>query len=320
MIVIGGAGFIGSELCSLLSSREVEFSIFDKAVSNDYPDACHKMDVRDAESLARLPCPSKILVNLAAEHRDDVRPLSLYDDVNVLGAKNVCRFAEDNDIECLVFTSSVAVYGFAERGADEFAEINPFNDYGRTKYEAEQVYREWQEKKPDNRSLVVIRPTVIFGENNRGNVYNLFSQIASGRFLMIGDGLNRKSMAYVKNVCAFIEYSTSFKPGVHVYNYIDKPDFCMNDLVSRVKCALGRSSSVGFRIPYFIGISLGYIFDMAAKVSRKKLPISSIRIKKFCKDSVYNTAIDDLDFCRPISLEDALDQTIKHEFMNDSER
>ena len=43
----------------------------------------------------------------------------------------------------------------------------------------------------------VLRPTVIFGERNRGNVYNLLSQIARGRFLMVGKGENMKSMIVV---------------------------------------------------------------------------------------------------------------------------
>ena len=66
--------------------------------------------------------------------------------------------------------------------------INPFNEYGRTKALAEDVYREWRAKDPENRSLIIIRPTVVFGEGNRGNVYNLLNQINSGAFAMIGNG------------------------------------------------------------------------------------------------------------------------------------
>lgn len=73
---------------------------------------------------------------------------------------------------------------------------------------------------------------MVFGEQNRGNVYNLLRQIASGKFIMIGSGQNRKSMAYVENVAAFIEHALGFGPGVHIYNYIDKPDFDMNTLVA----------------------------------------------------------------------------------------
>ena len=74
------------------------------------------------------------------------------------------------------------------------------------------------------KTLVIIRPTVVFGEGNRGNVFNLMNQIAKNRFMMVGSGTNRKSMAYVENVAAFLEYSLSFQSGLHVHNYVDKPD------------------------------------------------------------------------------------------------
>ena len=50
---------------------------------------------------------------------------------------------------------------------------------------------------------------------------------------MFGDGKNKKSMAYVENVAAFIEFTLSLDPGAHIFNYIDKPDLDMNTLVSR---------------------------------------------------------------------------------------
>ena len=86
--------------------------------------------------------------------------------------------------------------------ANEEAEPRPFNDYGRTKFAAEKVLKEWQAGFSD-RSLTIVRPTVIFGEKNRGNVYNLLKQIAHGPFVMIGNGKNKKAMAYVGNVADF---------------------------------------------------------------------------------------------------------------------
>ena len=49
---------------------------------------------------------------------------------------------------------------------------------------------------------------------------------------MFGNGKNKKSMAYVENVAAFLEYSLKFESGIHIYNYIDKPDYDMNKLIS----------------------------------------------------------------------------------------
>ena len=63
-------------------------------------------------------------MNLAAEHRDDVRPISLYDEVDVGGAQNVCAAANELGIECIIFTSYVSIYGFPERPLDETAPPN----------------------------------------------------------------------------------------------------------------------------------------------------------------------------------------------------
>ena len=315
--VVGGSGFIGSRLCALLKQKEITFSIADKVISQDFPKETVLSDVRSIQALEAALVENAILINLAAEHRDDVTPLSLYDDVNVQGAKNLCLVARKKNVKTIIFTSSVAIYGFAPLGTDESGEIAPFNNYGRTKYEAEQVYKAWQTEDSLTRSLVIIRPTVVFGEQNRGNVYNLLRQIASGKFLMIGDGLNRKSMAYVGNVVAFIQHALTFKPGVHTYNYIDKPDFTMNELVSWVNKLLGKSTEIKFRLPYRLGLLIGKGFDLAAKVMGKKLPISAIRVKKFCSNSVYKSAIHNTGFTPPFSMLEAVERTIKYEFLEE---
>lgn len=314
--VIGGSGFIGTRLVGRLKNIEkLSCKILDKASSKTFPDLVTFCDVRSLEQLSKSITEGSIIINLAAEHRDDVRPTNLYDHVNVGGAKNICNVAREKDIRSIIFTSSVAVYGFAPIGADENAEIAPFNNYGRTKYEAEQIFRVWQSEDPLHRTLVIIRPTVVFGEQNRGNVYNLLRQIASGKFVMIGNGVNRKSMAYVENIAAFIEFSMGFKSGVHVYNFMDKPDFNMNSLVMKVNQILGRSDNMIFRLPFALGLLIGKAFDFIGKITGKRFAISSIRVKKFCANSVYSSAIDQTGFIPPIPFEQALTQTVRHEFL-----
>ncbi len=315
--VVGGSGFIGTCLCKRFARIGIDFFITDKTENVDFGARTKVVDITNLEMLRGVILDNSIIINLAAEHRDDVSPLSLYDDVNVLGARNLCAAATEAGVTKMIFTSSVAVYGFAPPGTNESGAIAPFNDYGRTKWEAEQVYKEWQGKDPKNRTLVIIRPTVVFGEGNRGNVFNLLRQIASGRFVMIGDGLNRKSMAYVENVAAFLQHSLDFKPGVHIYNYIDKPDFTMNALVVYVNKLLGKSAEIKFRLPFTLGLLIGFCFDVAARVTRKKFPISAIRVKKFCANSVYESAIESTGFMPPVPLIEAIEKTVRFEFIED---
>lgn len=320
LVVIGGSGFIGTRLVRLLTQAEDDFSIVDKTVSGTYPAQTFLADVREVEALRDVMQEGATVINLAAEHRDDVRPLSLYDDVNVGGARNVCIVAREKNVHTIIFTSSVAVYGFAPLNTDETGQITPFNDYGRTKYEAEQVYKEWQSEAPTERTLVIVRPTVVFGEQNRGNVYNLLRQIASGKFVMVGDGLNRKSMAYVENVAAFLQFATTgFKPGVHIYNYIDKPDCSMNALVGTVNRLLRKPEQIGLRLPFTVGYAIGKCFDALAAITGKNFAISSIRIKKFCSNSVFETSIGKVGFVPPVPLSEALERTVRHEFIESHE-
>jgi len=318
--IIGGSGFIGTRLCRRLTQNyTADVSIIDKAASTMFPDNVKRGDVRSLDELRATILDDSIIINLAAEHRDDVKPLSLYDDVNIGGAVNICTVAREKKVNTIVFTSSVAVYGFAPIGTDESGQIAPFNDYGRTKYEAEQIYKAWQAEDPSNRTLAIVRPAVVFGEQNRGNVYNLLRQIASGRFVMVGNGENLKSMAYVENVAAFLEYALTFKPGVHVYNYIDKPDFTMNTLVGTVNRMLGRSEKIGFRLPYSVGLMIGKTFDLMAALTGKRLAISSIRVKKFCANSMFNTSVEKSGFVPVVSLTEALEKTVRYEFLESHE-
>lgn len=312
--IIGGSGFIGTRLCKLIDKKEGKFEIIDKQSSKSFPDQFKKADVRDLNSL-RQTIQGDIIINLAAEHRDDVTPKSLYDDVNVEGVRNLCKLASEKKIKKIVFTSSVAVYGFAPVGTDEQGEINYFNDYGRTKFLAEEVLRDWYQQDPENRSLIILRPTVVFGEQNRGNVFNLLYQIARGTFMMIGHGKNIKSMAYVGNIAECLYYLATSLEGYHLYNYVDKPDLNMNQLVSTVFDQLGKSGKSRMRMPYGMGMLIGYFFDGVAKVTGKKLAISSIRVKKFCSDTAFSTSVGSTGFRPSRNLEEGLRSTIKHEFL-----
>ena len=317
--VIGGSGFVGTNLCRQLSLKQQDFEIIDLKMSNQFPEKCKIADVRNAETL-RDTITGDVVVNLAAVHRDDISDKSEYQRTNIDGAENVALVCEEKGIDKIVFTSTVAVYGFAEPGTDENGAINPFNEYGRTKFKAEEKLRKWQAQ-GDN-SLIIVRPTVIFGEGNRGNVYNLLNQIASGKFLMVGKGENKKSMAYIGNIVSFLETCIATDRKYGVYNYVDTPDLTMNELVSHVRAKLKGKTGVGLRLPYWLGLILGYTADLASKISGKNLPVSSIRIKKFASSTEFESAKENLNkFTAPFSLIDGVERTLQSEFLSpDPER
>lgn len=313
-MIIGGSGFVGTRLISMLQDSYTVFNL-DKATSQEHGSLTQIGDVREPESFTSQLSGQNAVILLAAEHRDDVSPTSLYYDVNVEGMRNVLNAMDAQGVKNIVFTSSVAIYGMNQpTPPTETSPEAPFNHYGKSKWQAEQVLQEWIAK-GEGRNALVIRPTVIFGEENRGNVFNLLKQIYTGKFLMIGNGQNRKSMAYVGNIVAFMKYKLeSGFSKMEIFNYVDKPDFDMNTLVSEIYRHKGQSASK-LRIPYPIGLLGGYCFDLLAKVTGKKLPISSIRVKKFCSSTEINgDKLDASGFVRPVDFKEGLQQTLSSEF------
>jgi len=403
ILVTGGSGFIGTNLVTDLLKQGHNVTIYDKQKSQTYPDLCMVGDIRDKEQLTKSMNGVDIVYHLAAEHRDDVHPASLYYEVNVAGAENIVCALKKNNVKRLIFTSTVAVYGLNPKVAkvgglqsqgakgeavvnllrtlgnagsgvlrlsrrannmasnrphplnssgvgnqkgkhfydfclklawlipllpcclcnvrvnsgapDEDSPVRPFNDYGKSKYEAETIFSKWADSDNTN-CLITVRPTVIFGEKNRGNVYNLLYQLSSGKFMMVGKGINRKSMAYVLNLTSFLSTLLKSAPGQFVYNYADKPDLCMNELIKNFHSTLGGNHRINFRIPYALGLMGGYFYDILAKITGKTYPISSIRIKKFSANTVINTdKLKETGFVAHYTLPEGLSRMIKSEFV-----
>lgn len=316
--LIGASGFVGTRLIELLKQNNYFLQNVYKKQSRFHSEITVIADVLDKNNLVTLLDNTDVVILLAAEHRDDVTPTSLYYDVNVGGMRNTLEAMEANGVKRIIFTSSVAVYGLNKNNPTETYPADPFNHYGKSKWEAEKVLQEWYKVHPDW-NINVIRPTVIFGERNRGNVYNLLKQISSGRFLMVGKGNNKKSMAYVGNIVAFIKFLIENKTtGYEVYNYIDKPDFTMNELVDHVSKVLNKHiPSVHY--PLWLGMLGGFCFDVLAFITRRKLTISSVRVKKFCATTQFDaTKVQNTDFRAPYTLAEGLARTLEFEFIHNA--
>jgi Nucleoside-diphosphate-sugar epimerases len=318
--LIGASGFIGTRLIELFKQiPDFDLLNIDKRQSHFYPEITTIANVLDKDKLISLLKETEVVILLAAEHKDDVSPTSLYYDVNVQGAKNVLDAMNKNNVKNIIFMSSVAVYGLNKDNPCEEHNLDPFNHYGKSKWQAENALKEWWQENPLNRSVTVIRSTVIFGERNRGNVYNLLKQISSGKFLMVGKGFNYKSMAYIGNVVSFIKFQVNnIKPGHQIFNYVDKPDYNMNMLISQVEKSLNKKIPSN-HLPYWLGMCGGFCFDLLALITGRKFSISSVRVKKFCATTQYDAMkAHNCGFKASYTLEEGLHKTLQYEFLNEA--
>jgi nucleoside-diphosphate-sugar epimerase len=162
---------------------------------------------------------------------------------------------------------------------------------------------------------------------------------------MVGNGRNVKSMCYVGNIVAFIrfliesplnppkgDFSTAPAGGnaggstplrgagglgsYNVFNYIDKPDLTTNELVCHVSHVLQKHIPTT-HFPLWLGMLGGYGFDLLAKILRRKLIISSVRVKKFCATTQFDaTKVHASGFTVPFTLREGLERTLRYEFQH----
>ena len=132
---------------------------------------------------------------------------------------------------------------------------------------------------------------------------------------MIGNGKNVKSIAYVDNLALYIKECLKLKEGIFEKNYADEPNLSVNELVSISQKKLNKNKKFNLRIPYSIGLLGGYFFDFISLITKYKLPISSVRIKKFTSNSTVGSKTNHFHFTPPFKLLDALEKTIDKEFL-----
>ena len=96
-----------------------------------------------------------------------------------------------------------------------------------------------------------------------------------------------------------------------VTNYADKPDITINQLVFYIRSILNLKGSK-IKIPYSIAMFFGYIFDFLSFISNTPINITSLRIKKFCLNSILESnVIASTGFTPTFSFREALEDNLK---------
>ena len=197
-LITGASGFLGRYLIEGLDFPVIKLG---RGKSNDV--ICDL-----ASSIPQIPQVDQVIHNAGLAHmlpKNSEQERQFYQ-TNVVGTQNLLSGLEKskNIPKSIVYISSVAVYGL-ERG--EFITENhipkPVTPYGKSKYEAEWLLRNWSEKYPTN--LIILRlPLVAGGKATPGNLGAMIKAIKSGYYFRIGAGLNRKSMVLAQDVASLL--------------------------------------------------------------------------------------------------------------------
>ena len=234
-IVFGGAGFIGTHLVARLIGSQK----YNRVVSVDIGEPRSRIsgveylraDVRDRLDPALANGLPADIFNLAAIHVTPGHPDGDYYYTNVLGAVNVCGFANKTGSQNIIFTSSISIYGPSEAALDEDARPVPVSAYGRSKLAAEAIHVQWQSEAAARR-LTVVRPAVIYGLHEQGNFTRLSRLLAKRAFVYPGRTDTIKSCGYVKDLISSMMHMASRNDGVSIYNFCHEHRYTISEICS----------------------------------------------------------------------------------------
>lgn len=296
-VLFGGSGFIGTHLAAAMMSAKVadEIVLADLVVpqENLMPEVLKqaqrngklrfvKVDVRQPIDNSQLPSNADLIVNLAAVHREPGHEAFEYFETNVPGAENVCAWAEKVNCNYIVFTSSISVYGPTDQAKDESSPLEPTSPYGTSKLAAEQLHQLWLKGK-EGRKLLIVRPGVIFGSGEHGNVTRMLRGILGRYFMYTGNRRTRKSGGYVKELCNSIlwmmEQQLSQNSSLQVFNFTMSPVPTVQEYVEGIEKVSGMRHIIP-SLPLFLLLPTAYVMHGVSKVFGIKLPVDPTRVRK----------------------------------------
>jgi len=228
-VITGGAGFIGTHLARRLLSLGCTVTTLDIAPRSDQLEVSHQIwDVRKPLPKDLVDAPD-VIFNLAAIHRTPGHPDREYYETNVSGAMNVCKWAEEIGTKTICFTSSISVYGPSEDTKYESTAPAPVSPYGISKLMAERIHETWVQQ-DESRSLKVIRPAVIFGENEHGNFTRLAQALRQRRFFFPGRDDTLKACGYVGDLVEAMCFCLSSQASFSIYNFCYAEPYSIRDV------------------------------------------------------------------------------------------
>lgn len=280
-VIFGGCGFIGSHMHRLLREKYPDAKVYVADLLADGTELSQKVDVREPIEMQGKFGKNTLVFNFAAIHRTPGHPDHAYFETNIRGAENVCNFARKHGIENIVFTSSIAPYGAAEELKTEETLPTPNTPYGISKLVAEKIHREWAAEN-ENHRLSIVRPGIVFGTGENGNMTRLYKGLKSHKFAYAGRRDTIKACIYVKDlVRVMLEMAEKslVEPQidkVQLYNCCYYPSFTIEQIANAMLKAVGMKR----HIPYIPKTPMMAAATVCGMLGGLGLGICPARVKK----------------------------------------
>ena len=267
--VTGGAGFIGSHLCTALRRRGDEVVAIDcfdefyapaikrhnvRQLVEDAGFTLVEADIRDEEAMQRVFAGGlDAVVHLAA--RAGVRPSIeqplLYQDVNVRGTNVLLEAARQHNVPRFVFASSSSVYGNNRKVP--FSETDnvddPISPYAATKKAGELLCHTYHHLY--GTAISCLRFFTVYGPRQRPDlaIHKFARLIEAGEAIPVfGDGSMMRDFTYIDDIVDGVLRALDRCTAYHIYNLGNSNPVKLADLIQAIEKALGKSAVIN-RLP-----------------------------------------------------------------------
>lgn len=300
-VIFGGAGFIGSFFAQYLIEKHgvSKVYLYDQELVSTKECTFRKKVIESYSEIVTIrgdvmkpinwmPKESIDLVaNFAAVHREPGHEWHEYYECNLLGAENVCDWAERVNCNNMIFSSSIAPYGPSEEKRDERSIPVPTTAYGGSKLAAEKIHQIWQAKER-HRQLVIVRPGVVFGPGEGGNVSRLIKAVRKRYFFYMANRDTRKAGVYVKELCRAMMWVLNSEKakadGVSLFNMSMNPGPSIEEYVNSI-ARVARMKVWIPSVPSIFLFIIAYSIDFVTKPLGIKHPFSPVRIRKLIRSN-----------------------------------
>lgn len=271
IIITGASGFVGKNLSPYLEEATVKV---------------HPLSLR-GHWQQDLSVEYDAIIHLAGKAHDtkNTSAAAEYFQINTALTKELFDlFLQSNARDFIYFSSVKAAADNVTNVLDEEVLPNPQTPYGQSKQKAEQYIL--SKSLPDGKRVFIMRPCMIHGPGNKGNLNLLYQFVGKGIPYPLAAFENKRSFLSVGNLCFAVKeilQHQHIKGGI--YNLADDEALSTNDVVTIIAKTLHKK-------PRLLSIPQGLLKGMAKVGDAIKLPLNSERLKKLTENYVVsNTKI-----------------------------
>lgn len=235
--------------------------------------------------------------------------------VNTEGTANLVKQSIQAGVKHFIFISSVgAMATLSNQPLHENSPCHPDTPYGRSKLAAEQALVSLASQ--SEMSWTILRPTLVYGPGNPGNMERLIKLVKKGWMLPFGQVKNRRSFVYVGNlVDAMITCLTHPNAKNQTFLISDGEDLATPDLIRKIAYYLDCPCNL-LPVPPTLLKLAGNLGDVGEKLLGRSLPINSSTIERLLSFLVVDTSYicNILNWKPPFTVEQGLKITLQQHY------